>query len=156
MEPVMTETLYSALPPVPETLTIAGEVLDISPLKVGELPRFARAVQPFADKLSAQPQWMSLLADDGDALIAALAIASRRPPQWVAELALDEAITLAQAVFEANADFFIRRVMPLIMGLSEQISTSVNARITATLPAKRSGVMPSPDSCMVDTAIPTS
>lgn len=47
-------------------------------------------------------------------MIEAVAIASRRPNEWVAGLELDEAIRLAQAVFEVNADFFIRRLLPAI------------------------------------------
>ncbi|MDO8892325.1 MAG: hypothetical protein Q7V00_10805 [Sulfurimicrobium sp.] len=135
---------FAALPPVPETVTIGGETLDITPLKVGELPAFARAVRPVASKLTPDPDWLRLLSEDGDSVILALAIACRRPPKWVAALALDEAIHLAEAVFEANADFFIRRVVPEI--------TRVSQRIGVMIP----GAMPSTDSSGQGTATPTS
>ena len=140
----MTENLFAALPPVPESLAIAGETLDITPLKVGELPVFARAVRPLAGRLGPDPDWLRLLSDDGESVILALAIACRRPPEWVAGLALDDAIRLAEAVFGANADFFIRRVLPAI--------TQLSTRIGQTTP----GATSSPASSEPATATPIS
>ena len=140
----MTENLFAALPPVPESLVIAGETLDITPLKVGELPAFARAVRPLAGTFGPDPDWLRLLSDDGESVILALAIACRRPPEWVAGLALDDAIRLAEAVFGANADFFIRRVLPAI--------TQLSTRIGQTTP----GATSSPASSEPATATPTS
>ena len=140
----MTENLFAALPPVPESLVIGGETLDITPLKVGELPVFARAVRPLAGRLGPDPDWLRLLSDDGESAILALAIACRRPPEWVAGLALDDAIRLAEAVFGANADFFIRRVLPAI--------TQLSTRIGLTTP----GVTSSPASSEPATATPIS
>lgn len=140
----MTENLFAALPPVPESLVIGGETLDITPLKVGELPVFARAVRPLAGRLGPDPDWLRLLSDDGESVILALAIACRRPPEWVAGLALDDAIRLAEAVFGANADFFIRRVLPAI--------TQLSTRIGQTTP----GATSSPASSEPATATPIS
>jgi len=122
----MTQSQFEALPPVADVLSVAGEVLEITPLKVGELPAFARAVQPLAGKLTtsaAQPDWWQLLAEDGQALLLALSIAARRPLDWVAALAVDDAIRLAEAVFSVNADFFILRVAPEIARVGQQIQT---------------------------------
>ncbi len=74
----------------------------------------------------------------------ALAIACRRPPEWVSNLALDDAIRLAEAVFGANADFFIRRVVPEITRVSQTLGTLIPGR------------MPSPGSSDPATVIPTS
>ena len=101
----MDAEIFEALPPIPETVLIGEETLDITPLKVGELPAFARAVRPVAAKLGPDPDWLRLFSEEGESVILALAVACRRPPEWVAALALDDAIRLAQAVFEANADF---------------------------------------------------
>ena len=119
----MRSDTFSALPPVPVTLVIGGERLELTPLKVGELPAFARAVQPVAASLSASPDWLALLAEHGEAVIEAVAIASRRPAEWVAGLGLDEAVRLAEAVFEVNADFFIQRVLPGLTKAAARIST---------------------------------
>jgi ribosomal protein S18 acetylase RimI-like enzyme len=127
--------LFAALPPVPERVDIAGEPLDITPLKVGELPAFARAIQPVAASLSASPDWLALLADHGEAVIEAIAIASRRQRDWVASLDLDEAVRLAETVFRVNADFFIQRLLPCV--------TQAAARIGQTLERQTPGATPS-------------
>jgi hypothetical protein len=139
----MGDTL-AALPPAPTSIVIGGERFDLTPIKVGEVPAFARAVQPVAASLSASPDWLALLAEHGEAVIEALAIASRRPTAWVTGLELDDAVRLAQAVFEVNADFFIRRVLPSV--------TEAAARIGARMP----GPMSSSDSSVPGTPTPTS
>jgi hypothetical protein len=131
----MGNDMFAALPPVPLSIEIAGERIDLTPLKVGEVPAFARAVQPIAAGLSASPDWLALLADHGEAVIAAIAIATRRPVVWVAGLDLDEAVRLAEAVFEVNADFFIRRLLPSV--------TQAAARIGQTLESPTPGATPS-------------
>ena len=131
----MGNDMFAALPPVPLSIEIAGERIDLTPLKVGEVPAFARAVQPIAASLSASPDWLALLAEHGEAVIATIAIATRRPVVWVAGLDLDEAVRLAEAVFGVNADFFIRRLLPSV--------TQAAARIGQTLESPTPGVTPS-------------
>lgn len=144
----MTTNTFAALPPVPEPLIIAGETLEINPLKVGELPAFARAVRSIASKVTSDPDWLRLLSEDGESVILALAIACRRPPDWVAALALDDAIRLAEAIFGANADFFIQRVVPEITRVSQHMG-----QLGATVIP---GAMPSPGSSGPDITTPTS
>ena len=124
---------FAALPPVPVTLVIGGERLDLTPLKVGDVPAFARAVQPVAASLSASPDWLALLAEHGEAVIDAIAIASRRPPEWVTNLALDDAVRLAEAVFEVNADFFIQRVLPSLTEAATRVSQILGAQIPGAM-----------------------
>ena len=126
---------FAALPPVPVTLVIGGERLDLTPLKVGDVPAFARAVQPVAASLSASPDWLALLAEHGEAVIDAVAIASRRPPEWVTNLALDDALRLAEAVFEVNADFFIQRVLPSLTEAATRVSQTLGAKIPGAMPS---------------------
>ena len=126
---------FAALPPVPVTLVIGGERLELTPLKVGDVPAFARAIQPAAASLSASPDWLELLVLHGEAVVEAVAIASRRPPEWVRDLELDDAVRLAEAVFEVNADFFIQRLLPSVMRAA--------ARIGQTLESPTHGATPS-------------
>ena len=140
----MTNEPFAALPPVAEIVIIGGEALDITPHKVGELPTFARTVRPIAGKLGPDPDWLRLLSEDGESVILALAIACRRPPEWVSGLSLDDAIRLAEAVFGANADFFIRRVVPEITRVSQTLGTLIP------------GQTPLPGSSDPATATPTS
>jgi len=127
----MSADTFAALPPVPERVTIGGETLDIAPLRVGDLPAFARAVRPFAHKASADPDWFGIIGEDGEAAIAAVAIACRRPVEWVSGLSLDDAVRLAQAVFEVNADFFVKRLAPEI----ERASLRINRVIAGAMPS---------------------
>ena len=131
----MDNNTFAALPPVPVSVEISGEHIDLTPLKVGEVPAFARAVQPIAASLSASPDWLALMAEHGEAAIAAIAVATRRPVEWVAGLDLDEAVRLAEAVFGVNADFFIRRLLPIV--------TQAAARIGLALESPTPGAMPS-------------
>lgn len=124
---------FEVLPPVPVTLVIGGERLDLTPLRVGDVPAFARAVQPVAASLSASPDWLALLALHGEAVIDAVAIASRRPSEWVTSLALDDAVRLAEAVFEVNADFFIQRVLPSLTEAATRVSQTLGARIPGAM-----------------------
>ena len=124
---------FVALPPVPVTLVIGGERLELTPLKVGDLPAFARAIQPAAASLSASPDWLELLALHGEAVVEAVAIASRRPPEWVRDLELDDAVHLAEAVFEVNADFFIQRVLPSLTEAATRVSQTLGARIPGAM-----------------------
>ena len=126
---------FAALPPVPVMLVIDGERLELTPLKVGDVPAFARAVQPVAASLSASPDWLALLALHGEAVIDAVAIASRRPLEWVRDLALDDAVRLAEAVFEVNADFFIQRVLPSLTDAATRVSQTLGAGVPGAMPS---------------------
>ena len=131
----MGKDTFAALPPMPASVEIAGEHIELTPLKVGEVPAFARAVQPIAVSLSASPDWLAMLAEHGEAVIAAVAIATRRPVDWVADLDLVDAVHLAEAVFGVNADFFLRRLLPSV--------TQAAARIGQALESPTPGAMPS-------------
>ena len=82
------------------------------------MPAFLRAISPVMQHLTrAEIDWLTLLGDQGDDLLAAIAIAVAKPRQWVDDLAADEAILLAAKVIEVNADFFTRTVLPKLDGL---------------------------------------
>lgn len=129
----MSDNNFSALPPVATSIIINDEAIEIIPIRMGELPAFTRAVQPLAAHLSTSPDWLALISEHGEALINILALATRQPHEWIAALALDDAIRLASIVFEVNADFFIQRLLPSI--------TEAAARLEARMP----GLMPSSD-----------
>src|SRR5262245_58385054 len=111
-------------PPIPLQLRVAGEALQVSPLTLGELPRFILAVRPLAGLLDLSDlsaaglegsfNWIWLLGQHGEAMLELLALASRRERRWVNALSLDDAVALASAVWEVNADFFVEHVVPAI------------------------------------------
>lgn len=106
-------TELDTLVPAGLELVIGGEALTIKPLKVGQLPAFLRAISPVMQQLTAaEIDWLALIGERGDDLLAAIAIAVSKPRAWVDDLAADEAILLAAKVIEVNADFFTRTVLP--------------------------------------------
>ncbi len=115
-------------------LVIGGEPLIITPLRVGQMPAFLRAITPVMQQLGGDGiDWLALFGEHGDELLTAVSIAVGKPRAWVDEQAADEAILLAAKVIEVNADFFTRTVMPKLDGLFARASA-----VTAT-----AGSMPS-------------
>jgi len=135
---------FDAFPPAPVTLDVGGESLEITPIRVGEVPALIKAVRPFAGQLSAEADWLVLLAEHGESLLGALAVAARRERAWVERLSLDDAVRLAAALFEVNADFFVQRLAPAV----QHAAARVNGRL--------SGATPSTASSAPGTASPTS
>jgi len=134
----------NTLVPEPVVVEITGNRIEITPLRVGEFPAMLRAIRPFAEQLAGEPDWLALLAGHGESLLDALALACRRPREWVDGLDLDDALQLVAAVFEVNADFFVQRLAPAVQHAAAQ----VNGRLR--------GAMPSTDSSAPGTASPTS
>lgn len=127
---------FDAFPPTPQSMEIAGVELAISPIRVGEIPALLAAVRPFAHRLvDGEPDWLELLADHGEALIKAIAVASRQPQDWVAALAMDDAIRLATTLFEVNADFFVQRVVPAIQHAAARINAQMSGPLAGLTPS---------------------
>ena len=110
-------------------LSLAGDVVAIKPLKIGQMPAFLRAITPVMQQLGSNGiDWLALFGEHGDDLLTAVSIAIGKPRAWVDALDADEAILVAAKVIEVNADFFTRTVMPRLneqmSGLFEQASTA--------------------------------
>ena len=110
------------LAPLTSDVTVGGEHLTLTPIVLGELPVLIKAVQPFAQQLQGKPDWLALLCQHSDAILRALSIASRRPREWIDALSIDDALSLAAAVFEVNADFFIERLVPTLQALAPRMA----------------------------------
>ena len=63
----------AVLPPVPVEIHVAEQTVALTPLVLGELPAFAKAIQPFTADLAIEPDWLRLLGSHGDAMIEAMA-----------------------------------------------------------------------------------
>src|SRR5690606_10684314 len=110
-------------------LSLAGDVVAIKPLKIGQMPAFLRAITPVMQQLGSNGiDWLALFGEHGDDLLTAVSIAIGKPRAWVDALDADEAILVAAKVIEVDADFFTRTVMPRLNeqmgGLFEQASTA--------------------------------
>ena len=94
-------------------ISLAGDVVAIKPLKIGQMPAFLRAITPVMQQLGGNGiDWLALFGEHGDDLLTAVSIAIGKPRAWVDALDADEAILVAAKVIEVNADFFTRTVMP--------------------------------------------
>ena len=108
-------------------ISLAGDVVAIKPLKIGQMPAFLRAITPVMQQFGGNGiDWLALFGEHGDDLLTAVSIAIGKPRAWVDALDADEAILVAAKVIEVNADFFTRTVMPRLNeqmgGLFEQAS----------------------------------
>ncbi|MBX3589084.1 MAG: hypothetical protein KF796_20835 [Ramlibacter sp.] len=122
--------------PAERPMTVEGVQLLITPLLVKELPRVIRAVDPLlstllieGDTLDAQ-RLVSLMGSHGEAIIEAVAICVRRPPEWVGNLLPDRLVALALASLEVNADFF-SRALTAAKAQAPKLAPTVAARIMA-------------------------
>lgn len=114
-------TDLATLIPQPVTVTAGGREVAVTPIKVRELPAFAAAVEPLLQAVSSGADVSALLMRDAESLIKAVAIGARLERAFVDDLELDELLTLAAAVLEVNADFFVRRVAPALNLAVERI-----------------------------------
>jgi hypothetical protein len=109
----------------------------VVPLRIGQLPRFTRAARPIIEELAASVAAMRDHAEPevpreaiavatstaldwiekhGDRVIDAMAAATDRDRQWIAEGATDEFLLLVVEVVSVNLDFFSRRLLPNLKG----------------------------------------
>lgn len=122
-------------------VSFKGETLTVSPLKVGQIPAFTRAIRPVfaavAELLASPPlsegsggggeptveltveqqikalnldmsKIVDLVAEHGENLIKACAVALRKKDEELGDLDVPEFISLVRAIVEVNADFFVR------------------------------------------------
>lgn len=115
----------------PQTHTIAGRSIDLSPLRIKELPAFSRAIAPIAADLAAGDV-LGALMRNVEALTEAAAIAGRVDRDWLGEQTADVLVELATVAIEANADFFTRRVLPQIQQAAKVIGTLMDGQTSSS------------------------
>lgn len=132
---------YSVLEITTREVVVQGKPLKVSPVKVGQLPGFARAIKPvfaaLADLLRSVPsadgaggggepkledfhldldagKVLDIIEQHGDHLIDAAAVAVRVERSVIEDAAPDEFVALVRAIVEVNVDFFGRAVAKAI------------------------------------------
>lgn len=126
----------AAVIPSANIKNFAGVDIAIRQIKIGALPDVLLAIQPLAhmltqaDKLNI-PSMFMLYAEDCLNLTVVL---SGQPRSWVNDLELDEGIQLFTDLLEVNADFFIQKVLPQLVGALQRITHKVQLAnpLTAT------------------------
>lgn len=112
----------AALVNEPRMVHAGGREIAITPIKVRELPAFMRAVEPVLGMASAGADMMTLISHNAEAVIEATAIGARVERDFIDGLDLDDLIAVTSAVIEANADFFVQRLLPAFMAASERLA----------------------------------
>ena len=133
---------FKTFPLAPVVVTLSGTALELTPIRLGELPRLLAVVRPLAEDIGTDPDWMALLGRHGDAVLDLLAITTRRERAWVNDLQLADAVQLAAAVFEVNADFFVAHVVPAIQGAAQRLAPTLRSLTNSA--GNVGGMVPSP------------
>lgn len=115
----------------PRALAIGGKTLALTPLRMRQLPAFAKSIMPVAGFMM-RGELLAALAIAGDDLVDAVTVAIGEPREWVVELLPDEFITLASAVMEVNTDFFVQHVAPQVTAAAESMTKALRAGATSS------------------------
>ena len=142
--------------PAGKEVTAGGETITVKKIKFGKIPEASRLIVPISKQIAAvfRPDdsrtvfdmgalFVELMANGGDALIVALGFFINKPREWFDGIENDEGLELLKAVYEVNADFFRRRILPLFtqavaetpsngVTLSESLSEQGTAEPTST------------------------
>jgi hypothetical protein len=119
---------------------------EITPIKVRDLPRFLKLIEPIAKELDAGDIAGALMRH-ADAVIEATSIGAGVERAWLEDQTPDVLAELAAKVLEVNADFFVRRFLPLVIAAA--------GRLTQSVKTASGGTNGSPPSSMPDSAIGT-
>lgn len=115
-------TELAKLFPTGQTLTIKDVTVNITPFRLGELPRVFKVVEPITklvmEVIGSEAHQMEsltkIMVQGGDNVLDLLAIGTRQPRSWIDTLEMDEGVQLIAAVLEVNASFFVQKVLPLL------------------------------------------
>ena len=130
----------TALVTVPETLTLAGVTLTLTPLVMRDLPAFQRAIHPIVGALQGVDladgldfaRVQGALLEHLDATLDAVALMSKADRPWLEGLAVDDFITLTARALRINADFFMTRILPTLNRELEDLVATLTARGTGS------------------------
>lgn len=126
---------------VPTEVAIAGKTLQLTPIRFGELAQTLALAGPLLTELAApDTRWIDLILRHSDLLLPLAAQLSRQPQDWVASLALDDAADLLGHCVAVNADFFSRRLAPMLV---RQMSSLTGAK-TPAAPTQTGETQPLP------------
>lgn len=133
-----------AIAPVGQDVKLSdGTTITVKPIKLGQLPRFVKAIRPIFGALvaltpdtsspgveggqGAEPDAdpaavpdvdpaaiIELYADHGESIAEALAIVTGETRARLDALDLEEALALILALWEVNRDFFVHRLLPML------------------------------------------
>lgn len=119
---------FEAIDKPEQTVQVGGRTFTVRPLTVGQLPAFTRALKAAlpalgpllagpteSDVKAMVPALTELVADHGESLIEAMSVALRVPKNEIESLDPLEFVALVLPVIRINADFFARRLQPVLL-----------------------------------------
>ena len=141
----------------PEGVTVkaGGEEVHLKPFTFGQLVKVTKHLKPIVGALKASGIWatekrgaetvfklaedwplkaVDAIAEGGDHLMDFLEFATGKSRAWLDGLESDAGIALAKGVFEVNADFFGRKIIPLLQPLPPDGQTSSPSSSPADIP----------------------
>jgi len=106
----------------------------VTPVLVRDLPRFLKAVEPIAAELAAGDIAAALMRH-ADAVIEATAIGAGVDRAWLEDQTPDVLAELAAKVLEVNADFFVRRVLPVVTAAADRLAQTASGGTSGSPPS---------------------
>lgn len=111
-------------------VTVAERTFTIEPVRVKNLPQFLAALDPVVREVAAGDV-IGAVTKHTAGMIEATAIGAGADRAWLGEQDAEVLVTLAAAVVQVNADFFVQRVMPRL----EEAARYLTDRIVAATKA---------------------
>lgn len=115
---------FDAIEKPEQQVEVGGRTFTIRPLTIGQLPAFTRHIRPMAGSIPPLLEGtesadfvgtlLGLIADHGDGLLDAAAIALRVNRSELETLDPMEFVALLLPIVRVNADFFARRLQPAL------------------------------------------
>jgi len=129
----LVDTSLDAFVPLIVTVNVGHLTVAVTPITMGQLPRFARALRPIQSVFDGgEIDWLALVADHGDSVIDAVVAATSLDRPFVEKLNGDEFIALAGAVIEVNFDFFARRLLGALSEITSKVVARLNGATRST------------------------
>jgi hypothetical protein len=122
--------------PSGKEVTVGGEKLTVREFGFGQWPKATKMMQPVVSALIARnlfsvegdefklsKDWpiglVAVMSDGGESVIELCAYVTGKPREFFDNVSLDEGVALTRAIFEVNADFFKKRILPMLGTLTE-------------------------------------
>ena len=123
-----------ALFPEARRLTVGGRAVEISPLKMRQVPVFLRSIaKPWA--LVMAEEYLAAIMEFPDEIRQAVSAATDLEDAFLSDLRADEFLDLAAAVLEVNLDFFARMILPKTNALAKNIQKIGQMTTSSSSPA---------------------
>lgn len=149
------ETLITTVIPEPIFLTLQGERFEIKEIKVGKLAKVMQIVAPYYEQIRAfkkaqakimaekakanlengtdEPvsvdlsgvNFYTMVVENLDSVFALLEVLTEKDRAWLENLGLDELVSLLSSVVEVNLDFFIQKLLPLLLTALDSVSAPI-------------------------------